>query len=237
MDYPGILPNWQEKGPGHWGYEWETDEDYLAELAEFSRHDPNQAAKKFVVGMKVTAEARVEGDSIALMLGLENQSHQDFKGLICDGGCFQAKSPAFADSDTEVARSFIMVKGAMVSMATLPRLVAERCTYQSDPIEYGNPLISEGLWFWGRCETPVDSPVIVGMKSTCGQMAVVIGYEGSDAGSANADCHHCLHSRPRFGDIGPGEARQRRGYILFVGDIHELGSRLHRLLGKATVKS
>jgi len=65
-----------------------------------------------------------------------------------------------------------------------------------------------------------------GAVSVDGDKALVIGYERSRSGSQNADDHHCLHSRPYFGDIAPGESVTRRGYVVFGDDIDKIAKDL-----------
>ncbi len=60
------------------------------------------------------------------------------------------------------------------------------------------------------------------MTSQDGSRAVAFGYENSRAASQNADNHHCLHSHPFFGDIGPGETVTRQGLILFGDNAERL---------------
>jgi hypothetical protein len=68
----------------------------------------------------------------------------------------------------------------------------------------------------------IDYPAIVGAVSQDGSKYVVLGYQGADSASQNADGHHCLHSRPNFGDISPGKSVTRRGFILFGDDLTAL---------------
>jgi hypothetical protein len=98
--------------------------------------------------------------------------------------------------------------------------------YQHDPDRY-NP---SHEWFWGRCETAIDQPAIVGMQARDHQRSLVFGYEDADSALANADEHHCLHSRPVFGTLPPGQSVRRTGFILFGTDIHELARALHQRL-------
>ena len=46
---------------------------------------------------------------------------------------------------------------------------------------------------------------------------------------ADAFCRHCMHSAPLFGDLAPGQARVRRGVILFGSSAAELFRRFAKL--------
>ena len=48
-------------------------------------------------------------------------------------------------------------------------------------------------------------------------------------GAADADSRHCMHSAPFFRDLEPGEARVRRGVILFGSSVRELFQRFAKL--------
>ncbi len=60
-------------------------------------------------------------------------------------------------------------------------------------------------------------------------MAGGIGYENAIGLMQNSDSHHCMHSAPFFGDLAPGEARERRGVILFGSSAAELFRRFAKL--------
>ncbi|HIJ73129.1 MAG TPA: hypothetical protein HPP83_03410 [Candidatus Hydrogenedentes bacterium] len=221
MDYQPIYPNWQRLGPESWCYEWRTEEAYVREQERYTRHEPTErrARKAFIVGLSVRAQLDVSDErSVALTLILTNESSRPFERVVCDGGCLQAKTEAFAGRD-EVSRTYIMVGGAMVSMATLDRTVPMRCMYVCDPVEYERPPLDEGEWFWGRSSAAPDSPVVVGMESVDGARAVALVYTDATSGSANADEHHCIHSRPCFGDIPPGASITRRGLLVFGSSV------------------
>lgn len=229
MDYPGVEPAWRRDDAGGLSYEWETSAAYVDEIARHAAGNPAQAWKQFLLGMTVRAELRPIESGLASRLLLSNRGPHYWRAVRCDGGCFQAQDPQFA-GDGEVARSFLRVDGAMCSMASLPRTQPIRCTYHCCAAEYDRTPEKEGEWFWGRSAATPDQPAIVGMVSVDGRRAVALGFQGATAASANADDHHCLHSRPAFGDIAPGQSVERRGFILFGDDIHELAGRVARML-------
>ncbi|MCB9217815.1 MAG: hypothetical protein H6616_18290 [Ignavibacteria bacterium] len=228
MDYQPLYPDWKRVTEGSWFYDWQTDEDYLAKQSEYQSQDPTGRlkCKDFRVGLALRAGiAVVEEDAIELTLTLTNQSSEILANVLCDGGCLQARSESFTGQN-EVARSYLMMNERMVSMKDLSRTIDVRCTYHCRPEDYRRAPHDEGLWFWGESSDHPDSPVIVGMVSQRHDRAVVIGYAGSTSGSANADEHHCLHSRPAFGDILPGATIRRHGWILFGSNIEDLANRL-----------
>ena len=230
MDYQGIIPEWKPSGCGGLGYEWATDNAYLLEQERIKQTDLNQADKKFVEGISVSASIVPEDSSLSLSLALTNTSRQRFERVFCDGGCFQAVSPQFGGHN-EIARTYVMTGGMMQSLDMFERTVLQRCTYHCDAADYNRPPTNDGEWFWGRSMMAPDYPAILGMVSVDGARAVAYGYEGATAVSANSDeHHHCMHSRPFFGDIEPGETVVRRGHILFGDRIDLLGSRLRGML-------
>lgn len=229
MDYPGIEPAWRRDETGAWCYEWETTPAYIDEIRRHGAGNPSQLAKRFLLGVRVRAELRATPDGIASCLTLINEGPHHWREVRCDGGCFQARNDAFAGAD-EVARTFLRVDGAMRSMAALPRTQPIRCTYQCCAGEHERAPEGEGEWFWGRSSAVPDTPAVVGMVSVDGTRAVALGFEGATAASANADEHHCLHSRPHFGDLAPGASVRRRGFIVFGESLAEGVRRVDALL-------
>ncbi len=225
LDYHPIEPDWRSPKPNCHEFTWRTDDAYLALQDREKAANPHQSHKEFVKGMAVETRLEASIAEVAVRLTLRNEGTVPFRRVFCDGGCLQAMSPEFAGSD-EVSRTHLMVGGRMTPLSELPRAVDIRCTYHCDPRDYDRPPTDDGEWFWGRSGAAPDSPAIIGMVAKPGDRAVVIGYEGASAASANADIHHCIHSRPAFGDIGPGQAVTRQGWIHFGSDIHELGARL-----------
>jgi hypothetical protein len=219
MDYHGIEPQWRSAGANAWEYEWETDDAYLDLQKWMGRQDPNQATKVFRKGIRVRASIAAESDALRMEIALTNHSDIPFLRVACDGGCLQAKSADFA-GDNEVGRTFLLVGARMASLGGLQRTVPVRCTYHHDPADYERPPGNDGEWFWGRSTASCDHPAVIGMVSHDGARCVVMGYDGACSASANADDHHCIHSRPSFGDIAPCATVTRRGLILFGEDIH-----------------
>lgn len=214
MTWEEIRPDWRQTGPNAWGYDWRTTDDYIQQVE-------SRPTENFAVGLALRAEIEAGDDEIRLKLVLTNESEQTLEGVECDGGCLQARSEAFAGGD-EVARSRIMIGGAMVGMEGLDRSIPERCTYNCDLAQYETDMARSYEFFWGRSKDTVDAPAIVGAVSRDAARAVALGYECARSGLQNADHHHCLHSRPTFGQIAPGQSITRRGYVLFGDDIDPL---------------
>ena len=229
MDYPGIEPAWRHDDLGALAYEWETTPAYIDEIRRHGAGNPSQLGKLFLPGVRVRAELRPTADGIASSLTLTNAGPHHWREVRCDGGCFQARNEAFAGPG-EVARTFLRVGGVMKSMAALPRTMPVRCTYHCCPAEYDRSPEADGEWFWGRSPVVPDAPAIVGMVSVDGARAVALGFEGATAASANADDHHCVHSRPHFGDLAPGASVCRRGVIVFGPNLGECAGRVAELL-------
>ncbi len=93
--------------------------------------------------------------------------------------------------------------------------------------------VNRGECFWGRSTVAIDCPAIVGAVSHDGSKAVAIGYQYATSASQNADGHHCLHSRPHFGDIVPEQSVTRGGLILFGEEFAGLAERLREQLGRS----
>jgi hypothetical protein len=197
-------------------YTWRMDAAYLDARARERSADPDGAFahKRYEPGLSVHAVITPHEDHVGLQLALGNETDAALQGVECDGGCFQALSKAFA-GPRERARSFLRIGGRPVSLAGLSQTVPERGLYVADPGMYETPPYDEGEWFWGRSDARPDVPATAGMVSKDGQRAVAVVFEDAYACSANADSHHCLHSRPRFGTLAPGETVVRHGAIHF----------------------
>ena len=228
MAWPSnCRPEWEERNENRWSYSWRTTPTYADEVRAMDHRDSagNAQYSKFFIGVTVRTEIACRSSELCLSLTLTNESSQTVHAVSCDGGCWQARSKAFTAGE-EVAQSFVMVNGNMVSMASLPRTVAIRCMYRCDPAAYDG----KGEWFWGRSSAVIDAPAILGAISRDGTRSLVIGYDAATSGLANSDGHHCLHSSPFFGDIAPGESVRRVGYVLFGSDIHEIATALRSRL-------
>lgn len=231
MMWNKICPHWIQLDENVFSYEWRTTPQYIAEQLEHSPKDSsgNIIRHNFIIGLALKAELSVVGNTIELVLTLKNESSSRFYSVYSDGGCFQAKNPEFRNHD-EVKRSYVIVKSKLESMADLHRTVDIRTTYHTDLMNYEKDWINRTEWFWGRSKTVIDYPAIVGAVSQDESKYVVLGYEGATSASQNADGHHCLHSRPHFGDIPPGETVTRRGYILFGSELSGLVEKLRARL-------
>ncbi|MBK1877192.1 hypothetical protein [Pelagicoccus mobilis] len=224
MAWPlNCRPDWKPLGSGGWCYHWRASEEYIEEVRSMGLVDTNGVRQHvhFVRGVTLYAEI-VPGDGMVdLTVSLTNETDEDVKSVYCDGGCFQARNEAFIGND-EVMRSFVRTDGKMKSMGLVHRTVAIRSMYCHSEDWYDG----KDEWFWGRSGVAIDSPAIVGAVSVDRSMALVFGYEQSYSALANSDEHHCLHSRPLFGDLMPGETVTRCGKVIFGSDIVHLGDRL-----------
>lgn len=242
MMWQKIRPRWSRTGDNAWTYEWETTPEYIKEQLAYRQTDPsgNVIRHNFVTGLVLRAALAGLEDSVALSLTLTNQSSAKFYDVASDGGCLQAKSSDFIDQD-EVRRSYILVRGKPENMGDLHRTVDIRTAYHADLKDYKKEWVNRTAWFWGRSNTAIDQPAILGAVSHDGSRATALGYECATSALQNADGHHCLHSRPHFGDIEPGQSVTRRGYILFGNEFpalaKRLGDKLNRFDTTASVQS
>ncbi len=220
MDCQEIRPSWKQAEDGSWNYSWTSDNDYVREQKELRAANPEMTEKKFIPGVTVEAKISIIEEGLKMDLSITNQSGKALHGVSCDGGCLQALGDPFA-GEGEIERTFIAVSGKPRSLARIDRSIPVRCLYVSDQREYEQPPLDEGEYFWGRSSLQPDVPVILGMESHEGNKAVAVGFQGADAGAANADSHHCIHSRPGFGRIDNGQTVSRRGYLLFDRGISE----------------
>ena len=223
MAWPKLQPEWKQLSENSWGYEWRPTPGYVAQQENFGHRDPegNPIKRTYLLGLVVQPQIETLDNGLALKLNLRNESDTDFTDVRSEGGCFAARSDPFQGHD-EVARSFIMQGGKMVSMKQLYRTKTIRCIYRAKYSEYDESWLSAYEWFWGRSSAKIDTPVIVGAVSSSGSKAVVLGWEHSTSGYQNADGHHCLHSQPTFGNIKANTASTRRGYILFGDKLDDL---------------
>ena len=219
MTWTPIHPEWMQRSDQAWHYDWRTTQEYIDNLPDY------MGESNYVIGLALKAEIEAVENELRLVLTITNESPARLENVICDGGCLQARNEQFTDDD-EVGRSRVMMGCTMVDMATLHRTIPERVTYALDDKTYEEGGLKDWEWFWGRSSDYVDAPVIVGAVSRDGAKALAIGYENARTGSQNADAHHCLHSRPHFGDIAPGESVTRRGYVVFGDDIEKIAADL-----------
>ena len=225
MDCQPFPVRWRSDGASL-SYTWRADAAWLAARREKQAADSAGpfAHKRYEAGLAVQAVLTPGAHRVGLRLEITNESEAPVDGVECDGGCFQAHSEAFSGTG-ETARTFLCVGGQFIPLSELPRTVNERCLYVADPVLYDRPPYDEGAWFWGRSNARPDVPCVMGMASVDARRAVAVVFEQAYAGSANADGHHCLHSRPRFGTILPGETVTRSGAILFGPGLEDVFSR------------
>jgi hypothetical protein len=236
MMWQKICPEWTSTADNAWGYSWETTPEYIREQLGYSQTDGsgNAIHHNFVIGLALEAELSGAEDRVELSLTLTNRSSSVFYDVVSEGGCLQTRSPDFQDHD-EVGRSYVLVGGRPECMADLHRTTEIRTTYRCDRQDYEREWVNRGEWFWGRSTVEIDCPAIVGAVSRDRTRSVAIGYQGAPSASQNADGHHCLHSRPSFGDIAPGQSVRRRGLILLGSDIGDVMGRLYEELGALDV--
>lgn len=228
--FSAIEPNWQKDEHGSWWYEWQPDDAYVNEKRPTVYKDESgQPIYALVTGLELRAHIAPVASRVHLTLALRNQSPRTAHIVSCEGGCFRPASTnrAFYGRDY-VERSYVRCSGQMVSMADLDRTMPHRCAYWFDPAGYDRPIESKCEDFWGRSKDRIDRPAVVGMVSGDAAKAVVLGYEGSESALGGKSC---LHSRPEFGQIPPGQTTIRKGYILFGRDIQVLANEVCELLG------
>lgn len=228
-----LNPAWRRDGEQEWSYEWRPDDIYLeAHRPSVPRDKSGQPLYPLRGGLLLRAAIAVERDqAVALKLTLSNETDQLLNDVMSDGGCFGARSPSFNAWDV-VQRSYIWTDGRMVSMGALDRTKARLCAYQADPLGYERPIEKRCEDFWGRSTARIGEPAVLGAVSVDGAHAVAFGYEGSRSALANGKGKACLHSRPEFGAIAPGQSVTRRGCIFFGDDLEYLASQLRRRLLK-----
>lgn len=233
MTWPEIRPQWVQTEDNAWEYEWRTTPQYIAEQTRLAKNDPknNPVREHFIIGLALKTRISSAEDGVDLTLTLANESKDTFHDVMSDGGCFAAKNLEFRDHD-EVKRSYIMVNGKPESMAKLHRSKKIRTIYRCDLADYEKAWMNVSEWFWGRSNAAIDRPAILGAVSYDGSRAVAIGYECATSAAQNADAHHCLHSRPSFGDIPPGQSVTRKGYIRFGSGFPALSEQLGDTLNK-----
>ncbi len=234
-----VPARWRQTGDQSWSHEWRGDDRYLLETRpRVAGFDAGKPIYDLITGMTVRADMAAVDGHLEMIMTLTNESERTFERVMCEGGCLQPGDGPFRlkHDDTRqrilsvIERSFISCDGRMISMAELPRTRFDCCAYQFDPAGYEQPieLVCEGMW--GRSEVHVDAPTILGMVSIDRTKAYVIGYEHSVSGLHNGSERHCLHSRPEYGDIEPGQSVSRTGYILFGDDLESLADRLREML-------
>ena len=234
MMWQKICPQWTRTGDNAWAYEWQTTPEYIKEQLAYRQKDPSGRVIRhnFITGLVLRAALSGLEDSVELTLTLTNQSSARFYDVVSDGGCLQAKSSDFLDQD-EVKRSCILVNGKPESMGDLHRTIEIRTAYHADLMDYEKEWVNRSAWFWGRSNTAIDRPAILGAVSHDRSKAVALGYECATSALQNADGHHCLHSRPLFGDIAPGQSVTRKGCILFGSEFPALAKRLGEQLNRS----
>jgi hypothetical protein len=224
LDYPAFDVPWEKKGEGWWGYMFHADEAHVEELREATKGEEHMACKTFLAGLEIRADIECRDHALKLTLVLSNRTGRALHGVVCDGGCFQARATCFAGA-RERERTWAMVGGAPTSLSRLEHGVAERCCVHTDKSEGKREPWRSGTWFWGESKGVVDPPAVVAMEAHVEGLAVGIGYEQARTILANADSeHHCLHSCPTFGDMAIGETVMRRGWIVAgenAGDVLE----------------
>ena len=238
MMWQKICPQWTRTGDNTWEYEWQTTPEYIKEQLAYRQTDPsgNVIRHNFITGLSLRAALSGLEDSVELTLTLTNQSSAVFYDVASDGGCLQAKSSDFIDQD-EVRRSYILVNGKPESMGDLHRTLDIRTAYHAELADYEKEWVNRSAWFWGRSNAAIDRPAILGAVSHDRSRAIALGYECATSALQNADGHHCLHSRPHFGDLAPGQTVTRKGGILFGSEFPSLAKRLGKQLTRPDTSS
>lgn len=226
--WKSISVDWKKICEHEWRYEWRSSPSYIEERLNDLQKDSsgNTIKQSFTTGLALQAEIRARESELELSLTLVNETDEPITGAGSDGGCFQARSEQFVGNE-EVARSHMFFGTECFCMKDLPRSNPRRCKYLTDLARYESAGSRRYEYFWGRSSFVIQSPVVVGAASADGTKAVAFGYEHSMAAMQNSDSHHCLHSCPVFGDIGPGSAVTRKGHILFGSDFRSIATELY----------
>ena len=204
-----------------------------------ARDESGKPIYELITGMDCRAEIACGEHQVDLTVTLRNDGESVFPRVLCEGGCLRSPVESFHDTGKDfagkarsaVARSHISVGGRMVPLSKLHRTGTICCAYQHDPQGYERQIERNCEGMWGRSHARIDAPAILGMISVDGSKAYVLGYQGSASGLANAGGNHCLHSRPEFGDLAPGQSVTRKGHLLFGDDIQVIAARLRHMLG------
>jgi hypothetical protein len=224
LDYQPLAVDWQTNrtpsGETALEFSWTSTDDYIRYQADLAAADTTGTlgGKSFISGVQLDVHLTTEPDAITIRLRLTNRSGRRLTRVTCDGGCFQARSSQFA-GPAETERTHMLCGGSFAPLAGLHRTVADRALYLADPADYDRPPLDEGEWFWGRSTAIPDSPVTLAMQATGSDRFAVFAYDRAAGGSANSDDHHCIHSRPDFGVLDPGESRERVGAIAFASSL------------------
>lgn len=227
MDWPRTRVNWKQFGKNEWGYDWEPSQEIVKwQFGKSAKDGEENENLRFPRGIVVTTRVLAKSNEVDLTLKITNKTQNMVRGLSSDGCCLQANSDLFTDKN-EVARSYVMRNGEMISMDKLHRSVSIRTTYYTST----DDIPEKGSSFWGKSTSIVDSPTIVGAVSNDRSHAIVLGFEKSISASQNSNQnHHCLHSRPFLGDLTGKKSKTVKGYILFGNDIQTLGEQLKNKL-------
>ncbi len=206
-----IQPNWIQHAENHWSYTYELNTENKFDEGEID-------------DFSWKAEIQSENDDVHLNLELTNASNELLSLVVCDGGCLQAMNEEFAD-ESDHLRSYILKDNEAVCLDRVHRCKSIRSIYHSETCPSGVcgfPPNREDPGFFGYSDFHTQSPVIIGSTSQDQNKAIAIGYEQSHAATQNGDNHHCLHSRPFFGDMDVNQSVSRKGIICFGDNIQQL---------------
>lgn len=229
--YAPLPQKWRQDAEQTWSYTWRPDEAYFQEYRpKVFRDATGHLFYELIGGLTLHASIAGGHEEVALTLTLTNETDQPMRKVLCDGGCFGARSLLF-NAPGVIPRSYIWVDGRMVNLTALDRTMENKCSYQADPRGYERPIERQCEYFWGRSSARIGEPAILGAVSTDGRYAVVIGYQGSRSALANSKGNTCMHSRPEVQEISARQSVTRRGFILFGSDVQAIASPLRdRLL-------
>ena len=217
-----ISVHWRTHPDGAISYDWQASGEWIREAS--AKVDLRGFALQ--PGIALMARMRASSDRIDLSLRLENLGAAPLRQVWCDGGDLQHQSERFIDRDA--SRTYIRTAGGLVRLSQTDRTQRIRALYVFDPLWYRARRVRTWEYFWGRSDTrPVAT--LVAAEAAEGGGAVGIGYEHAIGLMQNSDSHHCMHSVPFFGDLAPGQARVRRGVILFGSSVAELFQRYAKL--------
>ncbi len=162
-------------------------------------------------------------DHVDFTIALRNLSGEPFTGVFSNT-CFNPHASPYFE-DPERVRTFVWTDGGPTGLLELP--IAPRS---------GEPL--HGGWGVAAADQPAPRGghlvrwPLIGLRSRDGQYVIAQAYaEGTTV--ANNAHYSCLHSRPRWPDIAPGEECAVTGKVYFLrGGPDELLARWKADFGK-----
>jgi len=191
-------------------HEWETNDEDFAVISAYERAE--EFGLRFIQGihyrvMLIPAEHGIDVRFTATNLG-ETTLH-NLVAFPCLG------RPSLGFQDEEMVRTFIVTDAGLTALKNTDRGTGDpvRTHYV---VRGMPPMRFVGTPFWGEASaTPAAGGAIL-RTSADGRFTVGAAWEQVCELFHNEDDHHCIHSVPTLGDLGPGETGTVRGRIVLV---------------------